>query len=333
MLHTDRASPLLRFVVLAAGIVIIAAGLKAAATVVNMILLSGLLAATLFPLPVLLTRRGIGSGAAIAITALLALLGGTALIVLLARSMSRLSVNLPVYQASLAGLVDGVSERLAARGIELDQALKPDPGRIMGTVGRLLGGALGGLVYGLLTLVLMVLFLIELPLLRGENVGVGSLRHRLDEATGLVRRFVGLNGMIGGVISLINLAIMLLLGTDGAVLWAVIIFLFAFVPFGFILSAIPPFVITVLEYGIGRGLLLFVLFFVINFIGDNVIKPKIMGGGLGLSPLIIVLALLIWGVVLGPMGALLAIPLTLTLKQVVPILLGEPPPPSAGSVS
>ena len=57
------------------------------------------------------------------------------------------------------------------------------------------------------------------------------------------------------------------------------------------------------------------------------IKPKIMGGGLGLSPLVIVLGLLAWGAVLGPMGALLAIPLTITLKQLLPILTEAPPPP------
>lgn len=329
MLSTAQGSPLLRVVVIGAGIVIIAAGMKATASVLNLVLLSVLLAATLSPVPVLLSKWGVGRGAAIGITALLTLVGGVVLIVLLAHSMSKLSVNLPKYQASLEGLVDGVSARLAARGIQPDQALKPDPARIMGVVGGLVGGALSGIGYGLLTLVLLVLFLIELPLLRADDAGVGSLRHRLDESMRLVRRFVGLNGMIGAVISLINLVIMLALGTDGAVLWTMITFLFAFVPFGFMLSLIPPFVVTLLEFGVGRALLLFVLFFVVNFIGDNVIKPKIMGAGVGLSPLVIVLGLLGWGAVLGPMGALLAIPLTITLKQLMPILVGEPPPPAA----
>jgi predicted PurR-regulated permease PerM len=143
----------------------------------------------------------------------------------------------------------------------------------------------------------------------------------------LVRRFVGLNGMFGACIAVVDLIIMLVIGTDAAVLWAVICFLFAFVPFGFMLSLIPPFIVTLLEYGTGRALLLFGLFFVVNFVGDNVVKPKIMGTGLGLSPLLIVIALLIWGVVLGPMGALLAIPLTLTVKEILPVLVGEPPPP------
>jgi AI-2 transport protein TqsA len=324
MVSIDRESPLLRVVLLGAGLAIIAAALQAAATVVNLVLLSLLLAATVSPIPFLLSQRGVSRGAAIAITALLALLGGSALIFVLARSLSRLSQNLPQYQSALAGLVDGLAQKLAARGIQLDDALKPDPARIMGRVGTLVRGGLSMFGYGLLSIVLIVLFLIELPLVKSGDSGPGSLRHRLDEAMRLVRRFVGLNGMIGGVISLINLGIMLLVGTDAAVLWAVITFLFAFVPFGFLISVIPPFLITLLEHGIGRAMLLFGLFFFVNFIGDNVIKPKIMGGGLGLSPLVIVLALLGWGVVLGPMGALLAIPLTLTLRQVLPVLVGQP---------
>jgi AI-2 transport protein TqsA len=324
MVSTDRGSPLLRVVVLGAGLVIIAAGMKAAAPVVNLILLSALLAATVSPVPVLLSRRGMGRGTAIAVTALLALVGGTALIFVLANSLGRLSENLPVYQNALSGLIDNVSGKLAARGVNVDAALKPDAERIMGTVGALVRAGLGLFFYGLLAIVLVVLFLIEIPIIGGG--GPGSFRQQMDEAMRLVRRFVGLNGMIGAVISTINLAIMLLVGTDAAVLWAVITFLFAFVPFGFMISLIPPFLVTLLEYGPGRAFLLFGLFFVVNFIGDNVIKPKIMGGGLGLSPLLIIVALLVWGVVLGPMGALLAIPLTLTLKQILPILVEEPPP-------
>ena len=326
MTGIDRESPLLRLVLLGAGLAIIAAAMQAAATVVNLVLISILLAATFSPMPVLLSKRGLSQGAAIAITVLLAFLGGLILMVVLARSLSSLSENLPQYQSALANLVDGVGQKLAARGIALDEALKPNPARIMGRVSMLVGAALSLIGYGLFSLVLVVLFLVEMPLLRSDNAGPGSLRYRLDEATGLVRRYVGLNGMIGGVIALLDLVIMWLLGTDAPVLWAVIAFLFAFVPFGFMISLIPPFLITLLEHGIGRALLLFGIFFVVNFIGDNVIKPKVMGGGLGLSPLVILLGLLGWGVVLGPMGALLAIPLTLTLKQVLPVLLGEPVP-------
>jgi predicted PurR-regulated permease PerM len=326
MTSTDQGSPLLRIVLLGAGLVIIAAGLKAAASTVNLVLLSVLLATTVSPVPLLLQKRGMGRGAAIGLTALLAFVGSAALILVLAKSLTGLSQNLPAYQASLGNLVDGLTQKLAARGIELDQALQPNPAKIMGRVGGLVGAALGLVGYGLFSIVLIVLFLVELPLVRPENAGPGSLHNRMEEAMRLVRRYVGLNGMIGGVIALVDFAIMLAVGTDAAALWAVIAFLFAFVPFGFMLSLIPPFIVTLLEYGVGRAMLLFGIFFIVNFIGDNVIKPKVMGGGLGLSPLVIILALMGWAVVLGPMGALLAIPLTLTLKEILPILMGEKPP-------
>jgi AI-2 transport protein TqsA len=325
MTIAEKGSPLLRIVVIGAGLAIIAAALRAAAGVVNLVLLCLLLAATVSPVPVLLQRRGMGRGAAIALTALLALVGGGVTLLVLARSLSRLSENLPVYQASLSNLVDGVSARLAARGVQVDEALKPDPARIMGTVGLLVRSGLSLVGYGLFMLVLIVLFLIELPLIKADVARPGSIRHRLDEAVLLVRRFVGLNGLIGAIIALLDFIIMVAIGTDAAALWAVICFLFAFVPFGFMLSTIPPFILTLLEYGVGRALLLFGIFFVVNFIGDNVVKPKLMGGGLGISPLVIILALLGWGVVLGPMGALLAIPLTLAVKELLPILLDDTP--------
>ena len=327
MTYTEPTSPFFRAVMLGAGLAIIAAALRSASTVVNLILLSLLLAGTVSPFPFYLAKRGMNRGLAIAVTAILAIVGGVALIMVLAGSLSRLGDNLPQYQASLAGLTEDITARLAARGIEVDQALQPNPARMMSRVGGLIRAGLGMVGYGLLAIVLIVLFLIELPLIDVGDSGPGSLRHRLDEAMRLVRRFVGLNGLIGGVIALLNFVIMLLMGTDAPVLWAVIIFLFAFVPFGFLLSLIPPFLITLLEHGPGRAGLLALIFFVVNFVGDNVIKPKVMGGGLGLSPLLIVVSLLVWGFVLGPMGALLAIPLTLGLKQVLPVFL-EPVPPA-----
>ena len=318
-----QGPPLLRVVLIGACIAVIAAALKAAASTVNLILVSALLAAVLHPLSVTLTNRGLGRGSAIALTAVIAVAGGLLLLMVLARSMSGLSENLPMYKESLATQVATLKERLAARGFIVDQAIAPDPERIMAAVGRLIGAGLSSLGYGLFALVLVVLFLVEIPILRSEDAGPGSLRRRMDEAMTLVRRYVGLNGMIGAFIAGIDLIIMLVAGTDAPALWAVVCFLFAFVPFGFILSLVPPFIVTLLEHGAGRAGLLALVFFVVNFIGDNVIKPKFMGSGLGLSPLLIVISLMVWGVVLGPMGALLAIPLTLTLKQILPVLTGE----------
>jgi predicted PurR-regulated permease PerM len=312
-------------VALGAGVVIMLAGLHAAATIVNLTLLSALVAATISPLPFFLSQRGMNRALAVILTAAVVLVGGIVLIVVLGKSLGSLSQNLPQYQSALTDIVDRFSDRLSARGIDPEQALKPDVARIMGVVRGVVGAAIGLLGYGLFAVVLIVLMLLEMPFTRPGDAAVGSLSHRLDESMRLVRRFVGLNGLLGGAVAIGNFAIMLLLGTDSPAVWAVLSFLFAFVPFGFLFSVIPPVVLTMLEQGAGQAGLLFVLFFALNFIGDNVLKPKVMGGGLGLSPLVIVLSLLLWGFVLGAVGALLAVPLTLTLRQLLPILVEHEP--------
>lgn len=91
-------------------------------------------------------------------------------------------------------------------------------------------------------------------------------------------------------------------------------------PFGFVVAILPPVVVTLLEHGTGRGAALLVILFAVNLIADNVVKPKVMGEGLGISPLVIVLGFMFWAYVLGPMGAILAIPLTIALHEPLPIL-------------
>ena len=91
-----QGPPLLRVVIIGAGIAIIAAALKAAASTVNLILVSALLAAVLHPLSVTLTNRGLGRGAAIALTAVIAVAGGLLIMLVLARALSGLSEIMPM---------------------------------------------------------------------------------------------------------------------------------------------------------------------------------------------------------------------------------------------
>jgi predicted PurR-regulated permease PerM len=129
-----------------------------------------------------------------------------------------------------------------------------------------------------------------------------------------------LNGAVAGGAAVANLAVMWIAGTDHAVLWAVVGFLLAFVPFGFIVSAIPPVALTALESGGAWAGIVFVAFVVINSVADNVIKPKYMGEGFGIPFSVIALAFLGWGFILGAFGALLAVPLTLALMKAAPLL-------------
>ena len=317
--------PLHRLVLLVSGLVIIAAGVRVAASPVNLVLLSMLIAATIYPMPLALMKRGWSRPTAVLVTLVGVVVGGVALLLVLAASLRRLSANMPVYQEAFTGLVTRVNAALAARGIEASGTLSPDPQRVIAMAAGLVGGALQALGYGLFTLILVTFFLLSMPLHAAGDAPKGSLHARLDDVTTSVRSFVGIQGILGGVQCVGVLLAMLLVGTDAPAVWTVLTFLLAFVPFGGLIAAIPPTLLTLLEGGAGRAAVVFGTFVVVNLVADNILKPKFMGSGLGLSPLVIILSLMLWSLILGPMGALLAVPLTIALMKIAPILLEEPP--------
>lgn len=314
---TITVPPLHRTVLLAAGLVVIAAGLHAAATTVNLVLISFLLAISASPITAILQRRGLGHGAAVMLTVAGSMIGGVLLISMLGAALGGMQEKLPAYQTALAGLLSGAEATLAARGINLHETLKPDAAQLVAIAQTVVRAALQALGFGVFALILIALILIELPARPTEYLPTGSVRDRFDAVGASVRQFVGLTGLIGAGQAAVNLVIMLAVGTDFALVWGVLFFLLSFVPFGFAIGMIPPLIVTLLEHGVSRAVTLVVVLMVANIISDNVIKPRMMGKGLGLSPLAIVLALMLWSFILGPVGAILAVPLTIAMKMTV----------------
>ena len=283
-MSTIALPPLHRTVLLGAGLVVIAAGLYAASATVNLLLISVLLAMSVSPIPYLLQRRGMKHGAAVMLTVFGALVMGALLVAALAGALSGLQAKLPAYQEVLSGLLAGLDARLTARGIDVHQALKPDTARLVQIAQRIVGGALSALGYSFIALILVALILLELPVRLEGEAEAGGIRGRFDQVSVSIRRFVALTGLIGAGQAAVNLVVMLLLGTDFAIVWAVLFFLLNFVPFGFAIGLIPPFAVTLLEQGPAKAAVLFGVLMVANLISDNVVKPKLMGSGLGLSP-------------------------------------------------
>lgn len=319
MSDLERTDPLLRVVLLGAGLVVIAAGLKAAAPIVTAVLLAALLALTLLPLKQALVARGFGTGAAVLIIMATVVVGGALLVAAVANAIADFSANAPQYEEQLNQAMTHFEGRLADRGIDVT-ALAPSASTVVGIAQSVVSGVLGALGWSLLGLVLIALLMVELPLPEARRMKDAELQARLADIYGVVQRYMMLNGAVAGGAAAANLAVMWIAGTDHAVLWAVVGFLLAFVPFGFIVSAIPPVALTALESGGGWALTVFVAFVVINSVADNVIKPKFMGEGFGIPFSVIALAFLGWGFILGAFGALLAVPLTLALMKAAPLL-------------
>ncbi len=118
--------------------------------------------------------------------------------------------------------------------------------------------------------------------------------------------------LLTGVVITIGLAI---LGVDLALLWGVLAFLLNFVPnIGSIIAAVPAVLVSLLQYGLGTACVVVVLYVVVNMVVGNVLEPRWMGRGLDLSTLVVFASLVFWGWVLGPVGMVLSVPLTMTVK-------------------
>jgi len=104
-------------------------------------------------------------------------------------------------------------------------------------------------------------------------------------------------------------------GVNYAVLWGLLAFFLNYVPnIGSIIAAIPAILLALIQLGFVKSIIVAGGFVVINLVVGNVIEPRFMGRGLGLSTLVVFLSLLFWGWVLGPVGMLLSVPLTMTAK-------------------
>lgn len=106
-----------------------------------------------------------------------------------------------------------------------------------------------------------------------------------------------------------------LCGIRFPVLWGLLAFLLNFIPnVGSILAAFPPALLALIDSGWKTMLVVVMAFLIVNTLIGSILEPRVMGRGLGISPLIVFASLVFWGWVFGPVGMFLSVPLTMTIK-------------------
>ena len=334
-------SPVLRILMGAACCVIILAGMKAIAPLLNMVLLAWLMAYSITPLPNWLMRKRVPSALAVLITLLLVVIGGLTVASLLGLSIAGLIQKLPTYQADLTSLRDNVFGFLASRGWDLSKIKSLDifsPRSLIQYTSSVLGG-LGQLVGNTLLLIFLIaIFLFEFAATE-KNAANGqespvSVLSRMQTASRDVKRYIAIVGGTGLIQAIAMVILLQILGVDFAVTWGVLFFLLNFIPaVGFLFALMPPAIVGFLQSGWVTALLVVIGYWAINFVGDNILKPKFLKRGMDVSILVILLSLLFWNWVLGAVGAILAVPLTLALKNLFDQIASEPSCPAAISGS
>ena len=188
-------------------------------------------------------------------------------------------------------------------------------------VARSVVAALAPAVTGMLMAVLLVTYVL---------LGAVGLHDRTLRATSadLIARYdalatelvtyVKVRALLGAAAAVADTLLLLVLGVPYAVLWGLMSFLFSFIPnIGFILALIPPAAFALLEHGPASALAVVVGYVVINLAFDYVLQPRVMSTTLELSPVVTIATILVWTALIGPAGALLAVPLTITVRALL----------------
>jgi AI-2 transport protein TqsA len=310
----------------AAAAVVTVGGIRAVAGIVGPVFLALMLVIAVAPAMGWLESRGMPRWVA-TVVALLLLYGGVlAFGGALAVSVARLATVLPSYGDEAQELIDTLNQRLQDLGVGTDVASSVGEQVDIGTVLDLLGSLIAGLADGVSNIV----FLLALLLFMAMDAGgypqrlAAAAAVRPEVATALssfaagTRRYLIVSTVFGFIVAVFDSVALALIGIPLPLLWGLLAFITNYIPnIGFVVGLIPPALLGLLDGGPKKMLVVIALYSLINFVIQSIIQPKFVGDSVGLSVTMTFLALTFWAWAIGPLGALLAIPLTLLTKALL----------------
>jgi AI-2 transport protein TqsA len=317
----DKTSPISKFLVVAAAFVIVVSGLKMASSLVVPFLLSVFIAMIVSPLLALLKKRGIPGVAAIALVIMLIMSIGLMLGAVIGSSLDSFREDMPIYSAKLSAMSESLQQWLSARGIAIDATQWQssfDPSAVMGLVGSTLA-SFGNVMTNSVMILLTVIFILAENITFAEKLklarGNANSQQWLSKFSDSVQGYLAIKAAISVATGLLIFIWLSIVGVDYAVLWGLLAFLLNFVPtVGSFIAAVPAVLLALVQLGLGPAGLTLGGFVAVNFLMGSALEPRLMGKGLDLSPLVVFISLVLWGWVLGPVGMLLSIPLTIMIK-------------------
>ncbi len=316
---------ILRLLLVGASVVIIIAGMKAASSIITTIFFAFVIAVSVAPLQNWLRRRGLPFWLSFMLVSLAVVVFILAIVGILAVSANKFINALPTYKERIGDLRMQLRDWLATYNIDAGDLLAIDTFKTENIVDNVVGfmGQISQAVstwgFILFLSAFMLVESIDQPekLLRAISVK-NPIPGQVLSFNRDIRSYIAINAWIGFLCAVIDVALLLILGVDFALMWGVIAFLMSFVPYvGFIIALIPPTFMALLEFGLTRALIVVAGFVLINIVTDNIIYPRLVGRGLNISALVVIMAVFFWSWVLGPLGAILAVPLTLMVKQLI----------------
>jgi len=313
-METMRNRPVWLLVAMAS-LFIILWGIRGLAPIINPILLAMVITITVLPIPGKLTKRGVPGWLALVLTILMVVLLLALVIFVVVASIGKLSTDLPTYLDQSASTTTATSSTTTS-----------DPSTVFVQLGPIATGVLNIVInlvtqFGMALLIFFFMITAAISLPDNTRLGISLDSAPVGKATSLtadVRNYVVVLTGINMLVGLGNTILLLILGVPYAVLWGILAWFMGYIPsVGFWFALIPPVLLAYAEYGLQTALIVFVGYVVINGGVQNFVQPKIMGDRLSISPVIVFISLFVWTFLLGGIGALLAVPLTLLVLTIL----------------
>ncbi len=337
-----------RFLLVAASIIVVIAGLRQAGQLVLPFLTAVFLAVVSFPVLAWLQHKKVPTPLAVLITVAAAAGVVSVLGVAVGRSVNEFSQVAPQYQARFQELANQILAWAEGVGLPASEWTLLDyvnPEAIVDLIGGTLG-ALAGLLSNAFLVLLAVIFILfeaagfraKLRLAFGDR---GANLDRLGQMTLQVQNYLAIKTLVSVATGVLVGIWVWALGLDFPLLWGLVAFIFNYIPsLGSIFAAVPAVLLALVQLGPGRAAVVAIGYLAINIVFGNFVEPMMLGRRLGLSTLVIFLSLVFWGWVWGPVGMLLSVPLTMMLKialentedfRWVAVMLDKNPPSAAVS--
>jgi AI-2 transport protein TqsA len=305
---------------------VVAFGLWATRSVVGPVFLALVLTICVHPARRWLEGRGVprGLATASAIIVVFGVLAGFFAILLF--GIAQFTALLPQYAPEIEAAAANLGGLLASIGFGPEQIQTIidglEPSRAADVISGLLGGITGivfGLVVVLTLLILMAMDATYVPaVLRQMQPRRPALVTALLTFASNVRRYMVVTTLLGIVQGVLNWLALLVLQVPGALLWGVLSFICSFIPnIGYFIAIIPPIVFGFLVGGVPTVIAVIVIYGLVNGVVQSIIQPKVVGKAVRLSESITFVSVLFWALVLGPIGAILAVPLTLLARTIL----------------
>ncbi|MFF2267549.1 AI-2E family transporter [Cellulosimicrobium cellulans] len=310
---------------LAAGVVVLA-GVHTAREVLAPILLAAVIVIICHPVRFPLERRGWPRWAATTAVVVVAYLILAALVAMLVFAGFRFADLVREYLPALVRSVEDVVDQLSAVGIDTDVAEAAtswlEPGRVLSLAGNVSGMALGIATAFFFVLAYAIFMAADAARYSTATTVFGTERaatiDRASRFSGGVRRYFVVNASFGAVVAVVDGVALWLLSVPAPTVWAILAFVTNFIPnIGFVLGLVPPAIMAFVVGGWQLALAVVAVYCVVNVVLQVLVQPKFVADAVNLSLTLSFVSVVFWTFVIGPLGAILAIPLTLLVRALV----------------